>query len=146
MSLMTDPAAIATFALAGNARLTLSSLKSGARFTYRIRPSDDGKIHFVHLLTGADNENDFAYLGIIRYRMDAGPSFMVTAKSRISPDAPSAKAFAYFVREVICQTRLPAQLEVRHENHCGRCGRALTVPESIDSGLGPDCREQMGLI
>src|ERR1700675_3055956 len=28
---------------------------------------------------------------------------------------------------------------------CGRCGKPLTVPESIASGFGPDCREMMGM-
>jgi hypothetical protein len=31
------------------------------------------------------------------------------------------------------------KLEVWHEGRCGRCGRRLTVPESIESGLGPEC-------
>ena len=26
-----------------------------------------------------------------------------------------------------------------HSGCCGRCGRKLTVPESIDTGLGPVC-------
>lgn len=30
-------------------------------------------------------------------------------------------------------------VHVRHHNHCGRCARVLTVPESIDLGLGPVC-------
>jgi len=28
---------------------------------------------------------------------------------------------------------------VFHEGACGRCGRTLTVPESIASGFGPEC-------
>jgi hypothetical protein len=28
---------------------------------------------------------------------------------------------------------------VHHEGRCGRCGRTLTVPESIESGFGPEC-------
>lgn len=34
---------------------------------------------------------------------------------------------------------IPPSLEVWHEGRCGRCGRALTVPESIASGIGPVC-------
>ena len=26
-----------------------------------------------------------------------------------------------------------------HEGRCGRCGRKLTVPESIEAGYGPEC-------
>jgi hypothetical protein len=32
-------------------------------------------------------------------------------------------------------------LEVWHEGRCGRCGRALTVPESVERGIGPECWE-----
>jgi hypothetical protein len=54
------------FMLGGNARVTLESQSTGARFTYRIRAAEDGGLYFVSVLTGADNESDFAYLGTIR--------------------------------------------------------------------------------
>jgi hypothetical protein len=31
------------------------------------------------------------------------------------------------------------ELAVYHEGRCGACGRRLTTPESISSGLGPVC-------
>jgi hypothetical protein len=34
---------------------------------------------------------------------------------------------------------------VWHEGRCGRCGRKLTVPESIESGFGPECASILGL-
>ena len=34
-------------------------------------------------------------------------------------------------------------LEVWHEGRCGRCNRALTVPESIASGIGPECAKHV---
>ncbi len=34
---------------------------------------------------------------------------------------------------------MPDGLEVREEDLCGCCGRALTDPVSIDRGIGPDC-------
>ena len=30
-------------------------------------------------------------------------------------------------------------VQVWHEGRCGKCGRKLTVPESLTSGLGPEC-------
>jgi hypothetical protein len=35
--------------------------------------------------------------------------------------------------------------EVYHEGRCGRCNRKLTVPESIETGLGPECASKLGL-
>ena len=40
---------------------------------------------------------------------------------------------------------LPAEIEVWHEGACCYCGRKLTVPASIELGIGPDCAEERGL-
>jgi len=126
------------FVLAGRAIFTLVSAKTGARFTYRVSaPKDGGDIHFVSVLTGPNNTQDYEYLGIVR-----DGRFGLTRASRISADAPSAKAFAWAWPR-IARGELPEQLQVWHEGRCGRCGRALTVPESIAAGLGPECAGRM---
>jgi uncharacterized protein DUF6011 len=130
------------FALAGNAILTLQSLKTGVHFTFKVRQAKGelsdapAQLWFVSLLSGADNESDYQYLGIIR-----DGRFTRTAKSRISQDAPSHKAFAWFWN--VQHNGDQGNLLVRHEGRCGRCGRTLTVPESIDAGIGPECASKM---
>lgn len=141
---ITDLSLARTFILAGNATFTLVSEKTGVRFTYKVRaskPQDEGKssVHFVSLLTGSDNENDYSYLGIIRSNNDFGR----TSKSRITDEALGHKAFAWFWRAL--QTAIPEQVQLWHEGRCGACGRMLTVPESIATGLGPDCSERLGV-
>lgn len=138
--IMTSPADVLAFALAGNARLTIVSKATGNRFSYRLRATDDGKGFFVGVMTGTDNENAYTYLGFIRDRQ-----FRRTAKSRITEDAPSHKAFAFFWRHLCERNHVHEGLEVWHEGHCGRCGRTLTVPESIERGIGPECVKHMGL-
>lgn len=135
-SLTTATAALA-FMLGGNATVTLQSVRSGARFTFKITASDDGAVSFVKLLTGSDNEEDFAYLGLIR----AG-AYSHGRKSKIGPDAPSAKAFAWAFAH-LARGSIPDGLEIYHEGRCGRCNRKLTVPESILSGFGPECSGRM---
>jgi len=129
------PTMIAAFILAGNAVFTLRNPATGNRFTFRVRAGKgEGAPHFVQVLTGPDNGADFTYLGCIF----TDGRFMVTRKSRISPDAPSARAFSWAWNRVHAGRDLgPA--EVWHEGRCGACGRALTVPESIQTGLGPIC-------
>lgn len=124
---------VRTFALAGNATLTLCSVATGARFTFKVQASEDGALHFVKVLTGPDNEDDFAYLGMIR----AG-AYMHGRKSKIGLDAPSARAFAWAWPHIAAGS-IPDALEVYHEGRCGRCNRKLTVPESIRNGIGPEC-------
>lgn len=127
-----DPANARRFILAGNARVTLESVKTGARFTFRVRQKDDG-FYFVSVLTGSDNEADYTYLGTIR-----GGRYAHGRKSRICAAAPSAKAFEWAWPRLAAGS-VPDGLRVWHEGRCGRCNRPLTVPESIASGLGPEC-------
>jgi hypothetical protein len=131
------------FALAGNATITLESLKTGTHFTFKIREKESnnpngGTIHFVSLLRGPNNEADFTYIGLIREGR-----FTLTKASKVSADAPSFKAFDYFWNKT--NGAIPPQLVVHHEMRCGRCNRTLTVPSSITRGIGPDCAELMGL-
>jgi hypothetical protein len=132
MSHLSNPA---RFALAGNAIFTLQSKKTGTRFTYKVRAADNGPLHFVSVLTGTDNQNDYAYFGFLR----RGVFFYGGSKAKISRDAPSVKAFDWFWRHMAANASAPDSVEVSHEGRCGRCGRPLTVPESVRSGFGPEC-------
>jgi hypothetical protein len=125
------------FMLGGNAVVTLQSEKTGARFTYKITAAPAGPVSFVKVLTGQDNESNYEYVGLIK-----GANFARTAKSRISGDAPSVKALEW-AWKALSAGRLPETLAVYHEGRCGRCNRLLTVPESIESGFGPECSRRM---
>lgn len=127
--------AIRDFLLAGNARFTLVSKRTGIRFTYRIRKPEEARpVHFVQVLTGSDNEASYTYLGTI---FD-GRRYAHGVRSKIRWEVPSARAFHWFWN-LLNVNRLPDSLEVWHEGRCGRCGRALTVPTSIEAGIGPEC-------
>jgi uncharacterized protein DUF6011 len=134
---LTDPAAIRTFALAGKAVLTFKSTATGTRFTFKIRRAngdDPKRPWFVKVLTGPSNHDDYAFIGTI---FEDG-RFRHGQKSKIARTAPSVCAFTW-AWEKVRGGSLPATLEVWHEGRCGRCGRLLTVPESVASGLGPEC-------
>ena len=138
-----EPGRRRAYALAGHAVITIRSTKTGERFTYKITEPVTGKLlanakamgsnakpHFVKLLWGPENESDYRYIGTIF----PDGNFRTTAKSFAGPDAPSVLAFAWLSRN--WESPL---VEVWHEGCCGRCGRRLTVPESIASGIGPIC-------
>lgn len=133
-----------SFALAGSARFTLVSRRTGTRFTYWVRAGDDPTrpIWFVRVLTGSDNENDYTYLGTISAN---DLKFWHGRKSPISSGAPSARAFEWSWNNHLRYDHIPDGLEVWHEGRCGRCGRTLTTPESVARGIGPECAEKMGL-
>lgn len=127
------------YMLAGNAIFTLRSIKTGTRFTYRVRAANDTTLtpYFVHLLTGPDNTHDYQFLGTLF----ADGEYKHSHKSRIAADAPSAKGAKWFIQRTAAG--LPCcNVEFFHEGRCGRCGRRLTVPESIMSGIGPECSKK----
>jgi len=122
------------FVVAGRAIFTIENVETGGRFTFKVDKPREDTPHFVRVLTGPDNGSDYSYLGTIF----GGQTWRHGAKSRISATAPSAKAFAWFWGR-LQNGGLPPQVKVYHEGRCGRCGRRLTVPESIVSGFGPVC-------
>ncbi len=140
---MNDPNAILAFMTAGKATLTFVSLKTDERFTYKVRmapkakPTDED-CWFVSLLNGPDNYLNYAYIGIIKRGADHRLFFKWTSKSRVGETALSVKGFKWAL-VYFADGRMPANLEVWHEGKCGRCGRKLTVPTSIQSGFGPEC-------
>lgn len=137
---ITDIAAIKRFVLGGNARFTLVSGKTGTRFTYRVRASECGRFRWVNLLTGPDNDSSYEFLGTI---FEDG-SYRHGKRSRVAGEAPSAVAFQWFF-DVVASGMVPSTLEFWHEGRCGRCGRVLTVPESIATGFGPECAGILGI-
>lgn len=132
---ISDVSSIKNFVNGGNATFTIRNPSTGGRFTFKVREGrDEHAPRFVSVLSGPDNTADFSYLGCIF----EGDRFVVTSKSRIKPDAPSAKAFRW-LHERLTAGRDLGPVEFFHEGRCARCGRTLTVPESITTGFGPEC-------
>ena len=134
---------VQTYMLAGNATITLRSNLSGCRYTYRLRDTEDrvgtDRRYFVALLTGPDNTGDFTYIGILLPKME----FKLTPKSKLPRESKPVAAFDFLLK-CLAKNTLPPSFEVWHAGKCGRCGRKLTVPESVERGIGPDCATMMG--
>jgi hypothetical protein len=129
------------FIAAGDAIFTAVSGATGARYSFRVTTRDgrDGRseITFASLLTGPNNVTDYTYIGVVN--LDAG-TLHLTKKSRYTDDSAPVKALRLILaRAWAGREPLPAGSTVQHEGRCGRCARTLTVPSSIDAGLGPDC-------
>ena len=130
-----DASTFEGLALAGNATITLVNKADGERFTYRIRQKKGADFWFVSVLSGSDNTGDYRYLGCLP---NGGRFCPAKAGKGVAAKATSSRAFAY----VWGNRRAPwlgQHIEVWHEGKCCRCGRKLTVPTSIATGLGPHC-------
>ncbi len=134
------------FILGGKATFTVENEATGKRFTFKVtaKKNDNGTvgIYFVKVLTGSDNENSYTYLGTISARTE---TYDLGSKSPIGPDATSHKAFEYIWARIQADRALASTVKIYHEGRCGCCGRKLTVPASITSGIGPECARMRGL-
>jgi hypothetical protein len=125
------------FVLGGNALFTLQSGKTGTHFTYRARADKtDPKRVYVSVLTGPENETNYSFLGTIFQHNEKHAEYHHGKKSRVSREATSAVAFDWFWKHA---KELPQNLKFLKSGKCCRCGRTLTTPESIESGIGPEC-------
>lgn len=133
-----------TFILAGNATFTVTNESSGNRFTYRIRKAGygtatfkDTDVFYVSVLTGSDNTSSYQYLGT--FFSGTSKTYVHSTKSKISISADSNKVLTWFFNHFVKNTTKYPTVKVYHAGKCGKCGRKLTTPESVETGLGPHC-------
>jgi hypothetical protein len=134
-----DAAAAHAFIFGGKARFTLVSNKTDKRYTYRVTAKkNSGTMYFVSLLTGADNNMDYEYIG---YFVTGSTHSVLIAGQRGAPNHPAFLGLSWFVRSIEQSNPLaiPDVVEFWHEGRCARCARPLTDPVSIERGLGPEC-------
>jgi hypothetical protein len=118
---------IKSFILAGSASFTLENKSKGTHLSFSVRACKD-KPGLFFVYTGRQ------YLGTIR---DGVYGF--GKKSELDPKSAPALAFPWFFALVMKQYPFPPSLSFHHQGRCGRCGRKLNHPNSIASGLGPEC-------
>lgn len=123
------------FILGGHALFTIKSKKTGKRFTYKVNVDSHNKgILNVYVLNGPDNTRNykkFGYIGI-------DSNMQVFRPGPYDRDKDFCTAFDHVFLNLCISLYMP-DLEIWHEGRCCRCGRVLTVPESIERGIGPEC-------
>lgn len=136
--------------LAGSAKFTLTSRKTGNRFTFQIRSgakdrsknwstnNQNHTFYFVKVLNGPDNGKDFMLIGFLK-RADESSKIVSFEAYQKTRTAPSRFAIEWFLQKVFVVGVIPDDVTIDWASSCNRCGRELTVPESIKSGYGPEC-------
>lgn len=140
--LFTDAEELKQFILGGKAIFSVRSLGTGNHFTYRVkRPSGskhkDAVVRFVEL-QGSDQ--------VMRYfgNIEEGDRFRFTRKTpSYMRDHPAVIGFSYVWRWIAHRNSIPNTVEIWHEGKCSMCGIRLTHPDSIKSGIGPECRKKL---
>ena len=137
-----------TFLTAGKATFTLVSKRTGSRFTYMACKGESDRVGvapiWVKLLSGPDNTSDYQFMGTLWVTPDGNADFRTSKRTEVDGAACSMKAFLWLCAMLFgdAADRFD-QCEFWHEGRCCRCGRKLTVPSSIASGIGPECASKM---
>lgn len=130
------------FLLGGKAKFTIKNELTGNRFTFFVKKAKKrnqnqaSQYYFVSVLTGTNNDKNYTYMGMLKIENNIR-TFYQTEKVKITKDAQSVKTFSWLIKNI---ANLPSNIKFYHEGFCARCGRTLTVPESIRTGFGPECQ------
>ncbi len=122
----------ADFFKAGHATFTVTN-PAGRHYTYIIkRPK--GKDVFFASLTNA--REDYIYLGV--YNPDQA-RVIPTRNTGVPVESETFTVLNWAIRTVTQGAELKPGYAIQHVGKCCACGRPLTHPESIESGMGPEC-------
>jgi hypothetical protein len=138
------PAAALRFLTGGNATFTLLNLQTKQRCTLRVsgRRSNHTvgtKSLLIEEQTGQDNVRDFTCIGTFM------PDWLLTLFKRTGRGTAT---IAWLHRKLWSPgfVAFPPTVRFMHAGRCCRCGRVLTVPESIASGIGPECARRKNVL
>lgn len=138
------------FILAGDAIFTVTSADLVGHVghqTYRVRRVEFEDpacrvYYFAYLLTGPDNTSDYSY--ICKVDSKTG-DLKATGKSRTHVEKTRVWKVLEGALRLIWYELDAEGVEIAHAGKCGRCGRLLTDPDSIEAGIGPVCRGALGV-
>lgn len=119
------------FIFAGKSEFKVKNTRTEKEFTFSVKKSKnkDDNFFFIKSLIGSE----LTYIGCVNER-----GYIHGKKSNIKPDAQCVQVFKYIINK-LTDSSLPEFVEIYHNGRCGRCGRTLTVNDSIDKGIGPEC-------
>lgn len=133
----------ATFTVEPSAEFIAAHPDCRPHYTFKVRHKEANGFYaekwYVNLLTGPDNQADFTYIGMLDTH---DGRVKLTTASKLGEDALPVRivrrVFACFWKGE--QGKIAAAgWKIMHEGRCCRCGRALTVPSSVEAGIGPEC-------
>lgn len=106
-------------------------------YTFKVEQIGDYNRFIVKVLTGSDNSNSYTYLGMLFSRSPT--PVKLTVKSKFNKDSTPYKAFVYAQGVLSGNIKISEGFSILPSGTCFKCGRKLTTPESIRTGLGPVC-------
>ena len=136
------------FMTAGKAEFVLHSTKTNQDFKFSLtrqetkdKEDKEKYIYFLNYLHGHDK----TYAGVVWFKDETQEFIFSTGKNgKMSPNALEIRSLI-FVMNKLYREETVQYLDVFHVGKCGKCGKKLTTPESILTGLGPTCSKNSGI-
>lgn len=129
--------------LAGRARLTITNPATGRWIKLHMKQRKDratgkpGTCYFLSLALLGDGDAGYRYTGAF-----FSDSNRFKPANDLAQD-PNLQRVTDWVLKAIQNPELLQSCEIEHAGKCCSCGRTLTHPESIQTGLGPECFERV---
>lgn len=138
------------FVLAGKALFTIE-LPAGTdhqpHYTFKVTKKEASgqfpEAYFIALLSGPNNETDYTYVGMLDKKT---ADVRLTRKSAYPEDSFPVRLVKRILARVWANDHSAYEqhgYRMHHSNKCGKCGKTLTTPESVECGIGPECRKSL---
>jgi hypothetical protein len=111
-------------------------------YTVKIETVETGKFagkRIAIFLSGPDNETDFTGFAFV----NEDGTVSTWKRFRTPEILPYQDALNTVIGHPVAAADF-REAYAKVSGRCARCGRKLTVPASLNRGLGPDCAEKMG--
>ena len=139
------PAQFRNLIFAGRSTFTLENKDTNNYITFKIKQIKKKKIIIpdqfaVFCKSLGDSFAGYRFLGFLNIKLSKFKQHYGTPKDYIG-----YSTLFWLLRnlENLENLKSAPKLAIYHEGFCGSCGRALTVPHSIDMGIGPECYDHM---
>lgn len=139
------------FMLAGQAEFKIVSGKTGKEFYYRIIKKKANEYNgefsnkFIYWLYGGESFESIKYLGSIFYDKDSDE--LKFSKGLAGSGYRNSKiviSILYLLNKVY-KGKFNTNIQIYHNNKCGKCGRQLTDVRSIITGLDINCKVKLDI-
>lgn len=130
------------YIMGGNATFTL--VVSEKRYTYKIIErvvENNETIYSVMVLVGPDNVNNYRKFATIK-DVDGMPKLELIGRTTNYIEYFEWIKKLYYGLLFNDYSKI-LDWQIWHTGRCSRCGRLLTVPESIENGIGPECASRI---
>ena len=131
-----------TFMFLGKAQFTLENIETGNYITYEIRSrkikrGDDPETRFFEVFVAALGDKVHGKVHIGEIDRTRG---IINVKEGIKSDYIGLVTMKWLLNKWRRLEEFTGKtLNIFHHNYCSKCGLELTVPESIQDGIGPIC-------